>query len=504
MNRKFVIDNPRTGGEWPPSNPAATTAGRTGRPHALSLLLLLLTLAAPALLLAQSGQGMAEAGAMERQSSSSTPFLGSIPEEKVTAEPLSITFSDAIERALRRNLGETLSAQTTAATRGEKWKELSALLPNVNAAAVESVQKANLQAMGLTFPGVPEVIGPFAFFDARAYLTQTVFDWKAIQKYRAASEQERGAQYSYRDARELVVLATGNAYLLAIAAEARVEATDSQVNTAKALFGKTSDQQKAGISPGIDTLRANVELQIRQQQLIVARNDFAKQKLVLARVIGLAAGQHFTLASKVPYEAFPAPTPEEALQKAYAQRPDYQAAVSRVASARLSAGAAKAGYYPSFNLAADFGEIGTRPNTVLPTFHASGGLQIPIFQGGRVHGDVLVTESNLRQTEAQLADLRGRIDQEVRVALLDLASAADQVEVARSSVELAEEALRQSQDRFTAGVTDNLEVVQAQESVATAHDNFISSLYQHNVAKVSYARAIGRAEAGVKEYLKGK
>ncbi len=441
---------------------------------------------------------------MESQSSSSTPFLGSIPEEKVTAEPLSITFSDAIDRALRRNLGETLSAQSTASARGEKWKELSALLPNVNAAATESFQKANLQAMGLNFPGVPHVIGPYAFFDARAYLTQTVFDWKAIQRYRAASEQERGAQHSYRDARELVVLATGNAYLLAIAAEARVEATASQVNTAKALFGKTSDQQKAGLTPGIDTLRANVELQIRQQQLIVARNDLAKQKLMLARVIGLAAGQQFTLASKVPYEPFPPPTPEEALQKAYAQRPDYQAAVSRVAAARLSARAAKAGYYPSFNLAGDFGEIGTRPNNVVPTFHASGGLQIPIFQGGRVHGDVLVTESNLRQTEAQLADLRGRIDQEVRVALLDLASAADQVEVARSSVELAEEALRQSQDRFAAGVTDNLEVVQAQESVATAHDSFITSLYQHNVAKVSYARAIGRAEAGVKEYLKGK
>ena len=444
-------------------------------------------------------------GGTQPTSSSQNPVFGSVADAKPTPGVLPLTFREAIERALRHNLAALLSEYNTTAARGEKWKQLSELLPNVNATVQEIAQKQSLDALGLPASLIPQrVIGPFSYFDARAHGTQKLFDWKAIQQYRAATHSETVAQFNLKDARELVVLATGNVYLQAIAEAARVETARAQVETAEALYKKAGAQLQAGVIPAIDSLRAQVQFQTRRQQLIVAGNDFAKQKLTLARVVGLAAGQVFELADKAPYEPFPIPDLQDSLQRAYSLRSDYKAAQERLFAAQLEHSAAVAGYFPTVQVAADYGEIGKTPGSVLPTFSVAGTLDIPVFQGGRVHSDVLKADASLRQAQAQLADLRGQIDQDVRTALLDLQSSAEQVEVAQSSVNLAEEALTQSRDRFFAGVTDNLEVVQAQEAFATAHEELISSLYQHNLAKVSFARAIGRAEEGVLEYLKRK
>jgi outer membrane protein TolC len=344
----------------------------------------------------------------------------------------------------------------------------------------------------------------FSYFDARASVSQSLFNFSDLEKERAASESVKSATYTYKDARELVVLAVGNAYLLTIASAARIETSDAQVKNAQALYNKAIDQQKAGLSPAIDTLRSQVELQTRQQQLIAAHNDFAKQKLSLARVIGLPPGQEFLLTEKAPYQAL-TPLPLEIyLERAYASRSDYQAAQAQVRAAELSRRAATAGHYPSLDFNANYGDIGATPDHSNGTWQVNGGLNIPIFAGGKTHSDVLEAEAQLKQTRSQLADLRGRIDYEVRASLLDLNSAADQVGVARSTVELAEQTLTQSEDRFTAGVADNLEVVQAQESVASAQESYIQSLYAHNLAKIELARAIGDAEQGVKRYLKGE
>jgi outer membrane protein TolC len=443
------------------------------------------------------------------QTSAQNPVFGSVPESKATPGVLPLTFSEAIERALRNNLAGLLSEYNTIEARGEKWKQLSDLLPNVNADVQEVRQKVSLQALGFSgslFPGatLPHVIGPFSYFDVRASATQRVFDWKSIQKYRASVIGENVAKFNLKDARDLVVLATGNAYLQAIAEAARVDTAQAQVESAKALYEKAEAQQQAGVAPAIDTLRAQVEYQTRQQQLIAATNDFAKQKISLARVVGLATGQEFELADKAPYQAFPIPDVETSLQRAYSLRSDYKAAKDRLTAAQLERSAATAGYFPTIDLAANYGEIGAAPGDVLPTYLISGTVNIPIFQGGKVHSDVLKAEASLRQAQAQMADVRALIDQDIRNALLDLKSSSDQVEVAQSSVNLADQALMQSRDRFAAGVTDNLEVVQAQEAVAAAHESLISSLYMHNLAKVSFARALGRAEDGVREYLKGK
>ncbi|HET7439981.1 MAG TPA: TolC family protein [Terriglobales bacterium] len=449
-------------------------------------------------------EGSSSAAPAQNMAPSQSSFTGSVPAGKATGEVLQLSFAEAIQRGLRQNLGVLLASENTLAARGQKWKELSELLPNVIASGSENVQTTSLAALGLRIPGIPKVIGPFNYFDARAFLNQSIFNIQNIERERSASQSQQAAEHSYRDARELVVLAVGNAYLQAVAGGSRVETAEAQVTTAQALFNKASDQQKAGVSPAIDALRAQVELQTRQQQLIVSRNDYAKQKLSLSRVIGLPLGQEFALSERIPYEPLAAPSLQESLQRAYASRQDYQAARAQVHAAELLRAAARAEYFPSLGVEADYGDIGVNPAISNGTFHVGGTLNVPVFQGGKVHGDVLQAEATLRQDRAQMEDLRGRIDNEVRTALLDLQAAAAQVEVARSSVGLAEQTLTQAQDRFSAGVTDNLEVIQAQEAVADANENYISSLYAHNLAKVAFARAIGYAEEGVKQYLKGK
>jgi outer membrane protein TolC len=443
------------------------------------------------------------------------PFLGSAPEGKATADVLQIDFKDAIDRGLRNNLGLLLASDQTQMARGERWKELSELLPNVSAHVLENAQTQSLAALGfnkllplLSAPGsntgaFPRVVPAFNYFDARASLSQSLFNFRNLERERSASESLKASQFSYKDAREMVVLAVGNSYLQAIAAGARVETTEAQVKSAQALYDKAADQLKAGLSPAIDALRSQVELQTRQQQLIVARNDLAKLKLNVARIIGLPPGQEFVLTEKAPYQALTPLPLDTYLQRAYAARSDYQAAVAQVRAAELSRSAAAAGRYPTIDINANLGDIGVNPAQSNGTWQVNGGISIPIFAGNRVHSDVLEADAQLKQARSQLGDLRGRIDYEVRSALLDLNAAAEQVGVASSSVDLADQALTQSQDRFTAGVADNLEVVQAQEAVASAHESYIQSLYFHNLSKVELAYAIGNAEQGVKQYLKG-
>ncbi|HKT89586.1 MAG TPA: TolC family protein [Candidatus Sulfotelmatobacter sp.] len=444
-----------------------------------------------------------------------SPFLGSSPEGKATPEVLQIDFKEAIDRGLRNNLGLLLASEQTEGARGQRWQELSVLLPNIGATIQEDVQTQALAALGFNklapffaAPGAapaafPRVIPAFNYFDARIGVSQSLFNFRNLERERAALENVKASELTYKQAREMVVLAVGNAYLQAIAAAARVDTAEAQVKAAQALYDKASDQQKAGVTPAIDTLRSQVELQARQQQLIVARNDLAKLTLSVARVIGLPPGQQFVLTEKAPYQALTPLPLETYLQHAYAERSDYLSALAQVRSAEISKKAAFAGHYPTIDVQANVGDIGVNPSQSNGTWQVNGGINIPIFAGNRVHADMLQADSRLQQARSQLGDLRGRIDYEVRTALLDLNAAADQVNVARSSVELAEQTLTQSQDRFTAGVADNLEVVQAQESVASAHESYIQSLYAHNLAKVELAFAIGDAEQGVRRYLKG-
>jgi len=435
-----------------------------------------------------------------------SPFAGSVP-AKLVPGVMPLSLRDAIDRGLKQNLGLLLSNTDIRSARGQRWEQLSALLPHVTAAPYVADSEINLAELGFTSlsgASIPQSVGPFSYFDARVTVTQSLFDWKSINAARAASQSLKSTEYSFKDARDLVVLAVGYTYLQGIADEARIETAEAQVQTAQALSDQATDQVNAGTSPSIDALRAKVELQTRQQQLIQAKNNFAIQKLTVARVIGLAPGQEFEFTDKSPYQPFEAITVDEALKRAYASRSDYLAAMTDVRAAQFTRKAAAAGYLPSLSFDADYGTAGAHPSTATQVFDVRGTLSIPIFLGGSVRGDVLQADARLEQSRERLDNLRAQIDSDVRTALLNLQSSADLVNVARSNIDLAEQTLVQSRDRFSAGVADTVEVVQSQQAVASAHEQFISSLYSYNFAKISLARALGVAEEGVKEYFKGK
>jgi outer membrane protein TolC len=386
-------------------------------------------------------------------------------------------------------------------------RRLSNLLPQLSAHTSETAQQINLAAFGFPvnlIPGIAPIVGPFSIFDARATYSQRLFDWKAIQNTRSADESIKAAQLSYKDTRELVVLVVTELYLQEVLSKSRVDVVRAQLDTANAVYQQTTDLQQAGVAAQIDVLRAQVEMQSQEQRLLSAENDLQKQKLTLARAIGLPVGQPLETTDTIAFAPLPPVTLEQALADAFRNRADYQQAQTLVKSAELARSAAAAGRYPTVRFDGDYGVLGRAPGSSHGTFTAAASLQVPIFQGGRVRADVLENDALVEQRQAQLADLRNQIESEVRTSFLDVNTAARQVQVAQTSISLASQQLQQSRDRLAAGVADTLEVVQAQEAVAGANEAYLSALYAHNLAKASLAKAAGMAEQAVKQYLKGQ
>jgi outer membrane protein TolC len=441
---------------------------------------------------------------LQTQSQSQNPFFGGMPTGQVTPQPLGLSLRDAIDRGLKYNLGLFLTNQGSAQARAARLRTLSDLLPHLSLQVTESVQQINLTAFGIPQPSglKSPIVGPFGIFDTRGLLAESL-DLKSLNNFRVGGENVRASEFSVQDARDLVVLVVGGTYIQVVSSAARVDAVAAQVTTAQALYQQALDMKKAGTVAGIDVLRAQVESQVQQQRLVAAINDFEKQKLVLIREIGLPVGQQILLINKMPYAPAPALDLEHAIQRAYSSRPDYQAAIALRRAAQLARKAAVGEALPGIQWNADYGTIGTTPGNSHGTFSTAVGLKVPVFQGGKVRADIQQADAVLRQREAEVEDMRGRIEFEVRSAVLDLTSAAQQVEVARSSVDLATQQMQQAKDRFAAGVANNIEVVQAQEAFATTNENFISSLFAHNLAKLSLARAVGIAEQAVKEFLGG-
>ena len=450
-------------------------------------------------------QAAVRAGQSNSEVLSQNPFLGGVPAGELSATPIRLALEDAVARGLKQNLGAFLATDSVTDARGQKWQALSELLPNVTTGTGFGVHQIDLRAqIGLSLPTAPKIIGPFGYFDSRAYLTQTIFDWGSIEQNRSSQAQLRSAEYGYKNAREVVVTVIVSNYLLIIADQSEVESAQSQRDTANALFQQTSDQHTAGLAAAVDVLRSQLELQSRKQKLIVAQNNLEKQKLVLARAIGLPARQKFEITAQVAYQDLSIPPLDDAIQSAYKSRADYQSQMNQVHSAELQKRASFAERYPSIEQVADYGTTGVNPASTHGTVNAAVTLRVPIFQGGRVHGEVLRADASLERAKQVLADLQAQIDQEVRDAYLDLQAAAQEVSVEKSAVTLATETLQQSRDRFRSGVTDNIEVVQAQDALATANHAYIASLYSYNLAKISLARAIGVAESRFAEYLKGE
>ncbi|HEY1341043.1 MAG TPA: TolC family protein [Bryobacteraceae bacterium] len=430
------------------------------------------------------------------------PYQGSVPSADAPGPPLSLSLDDAVKRGLQYNLGAVGLANAVRQAQGMHTVERSTLLPNISGDLLLTDQQINLAALGFTgFPGIPTVVGPFHYFDLRAGAAQSVFDLTRLRNYRASRENVHSTQLLAQDARDLVTLAVVGGYLQVVASSARVTSARAQVATAQAAYQQALDRFNAGVAPRIDAIRTQVELQTQQQRLTSVENDLAKLKINLGRLIGLPPGQDYSLSDALPYAPLTDLRLDQALARAYAYRSDLKAADAQMHTAELARDAASAERYPSVQVSADYGVIGPSPQNSHGTFGVTGSVRFPIWQGGRIRGEVEQADAGLQQRRAEFQDLRGRIDAEVRSAFLDLTSAASQVTVAQSNRDLAGETLTQARDRFAAGVADTLEVVQAQESVAAAEQDYISSLYAHNLAKASLARAMGQADQNIKQFL---
>ena len=426
-----------------------------------------------------------------------------MPTGEATAQPIELSLDDAIQRGLKANLGVILSGTQTTAARGQRLTELQSLLPSVDFKATETLTQVDLPAQGLRIPGFPKIIGPFGYTDLRASLTWSIVNVSSLRNYLASKHNFTAATLSAQDAQDLVVLTVGNAYLLALADESQVSSVEAQVATAKISLDQATASHNAGTAPRLDELRARVDYQSLQQQLIVARNALEKDKLALARTIGLPLAQSFTLTDKTPFALFDQFDVNAAIEQAHANRKDLAAMVEQAGAAEEQRKAATAERFPTLTVSGDYGDIGVNLMSSHGTGDATGALKVPLFKEFELRGDAQIAQSQLDLAKAQLSDKGAQVDADIRDALLDIQSAQQQVEVARSSVALANEELKEAQERYANGVSDNLAVSQAQQSVAQANDQYVTSLYRHNVAKLSLARALG-AGSSYKNYLGGK
>jgi outer membrane protein TolC len=431
-------------------------------------------------------------------------FKGSIVSGKATDGVLELSLNDAMRRGLLQNLGLILQTSTQKSANGQRLEELQALLPTVTAQASIEVQQINLAAFGLKFPGLAPIIGPFQVVDFRAYLTQNLVNVSALQNYISAKHNFASARLTAEDARDLVVLTVGNAYLLCIADSARIDAVTAELATSKVSLDQAVAAHDAGTSPKLDVLRAQVDYQNEQQSLISTKNNFEKDKLALARTIGLPLDQAFRLTDAVPYAALEHVDPQAAFEQALKSRKDLAAYAEQVKAAQAQKTSAWAYQLPVANFSGDYGDQGTTPGHSHGTFSATGEVSVPVLQIAKTKGQEQVASAQYEQATAKLSDQVQQVNADVRDSLLDIQSAAKLVESTRSNVELANEALSEAQQRFHAGVSDNLPVSQAQSQTEQANDQYISALYQHNVAKLGLARALGIAQTNYKDYLGGK
>lgn len=431
------------------------------------------------------------------------PYNGSAPTGKASDTVLPLTLDEALTRGLRYNLGALEQSASVEQAQGQQRVARSALLPNLNMAISEVYERENLRTVGISLPSVPEAV-KFNYIDARAArLNQSVFDLVRIDNLRSANETLKASTFTARNARDLIVLAVGGSYLQLISTQARIVAAQAQVESSQAIYQQAADRFAAGLAARVDAERAQVQLQTEQQRLRSLQADRDTQMLLLGRIIGLPLGQQFTPSEDFRYTPLPDITVESALQRAFAGRTDLGAVAAGVRAAEEALKAAHAERLPNVAVSADFGAAGVTPSKhSTGVYTVAGTLTVPLYEGGRIRGEIQQAEAAVRQRQSEMENVRGQVDQDVRQAFINLNSARDQVGVAGSNVTLSHDSLTQSRDRFAAGVADTVELVQAEQAVVQADNDYITAVFEHNLAKVSLARAMGNAEATLPQLLR--
>jgi outer membrane protein len=419
---------------------------------------------------------------------------------RVTQAPAALSFQQAIQLAIENNLATLLSRERRNEARGFKQQSLAPLLPNVSGAAYQANLTENLVALGLQ-PGTitgfnTSFVGPFKNFDARLLFSQSIFNLSAIKNYQAGKAGVRVAELQEGLAREQVASGTGLVYLEALRADASVVAAQANVDLAQALLKLAQDQRNAGIATGVDVTRAQTRLAEQQVGLAQAQMASDQARLNLQRVVGVPLGGALTLTDQLRFREEQLPTVETAVAQASQDRREVQVAEEQNHVSQLERQSVKSEYLPSVEFVGDYGNSGVTPaNSDLVTRRVAVQVNVPIFNGGLTRGRLTSATSRQRQTELELSNVRGQVEEDVRLALTTLRTAAVQVRAADESVMLAQRELEMARDRFRAGVGDNLEVVTAQTSLANARDAQVTALAQHNAARLNLAAALGRAEA---------
>lgn len=409
--------------------------------------------------------------------------------------PLRLTMHDAVALALKQNPQTVIAALQSKSVAQDQILARAALMPQASFAITETRQRQNLEALfGQRFPGLPQHIGPFEIFAAGPQFNIPVVDVSNWRAFQAAREDTTAAKHQEQASREEVALTVASQYLLALRAGADVAAAQSRVNLAQALFDQASDRQKSGAGTGIDTLRAQVELQNEKQRLIASQTSRDVAVFGLIRILSLDPQQSVELADEMNFFETPQITVEDSLARAYQDRPELKQLNSNLHAAELRKRAAYDEHLPTLAANGFWDYEGTRPNNGIPAYQYQAAINVPIFAGGRIHAETVKADLEMQRIQQQQRDTRDEVALEVKSAFAQLESARSQVEVANQGLKLAQEVLTQARDRFAAGVADNIEVVQAQDALARANDNQIEALYQYNQQRAQLARATGQME----------
>jgi outer membrane protein TolC len=426
--------------------------------------------------------------------------LAAAPALAQTAAPYRLTLKDAIQRGLQANLSALVSQTRIEEAEGTRERRFSNLLPHAHIETPLTYQNRNLKTQGISIPFAPEVVGPFASYDFRFYADQPLLDLQAYHNWKASEQQEQSTRSDYQDARDQIVRAIAGLYLNAQANFALTDAAASRVNVSEALFKLANDQHDQGTATGVDVLRAQVQLANDRQNLLANQNAAKIALLALERNIGMHPGTQLELAEPLDFQPLASQDRDSAIRTAIEARSDYQSLTRQRAALSEQLKASQARYLPRIGVSGNYGGTGRSLADITGTGALQANLTLNLFDRDR-EGEALEIKSRVDRIDRQMADMRLGIEQDISQALLNLESAADQVSVAKSGIELAQRELELSRDRFQHGVTNNIEVISAQDSVERAQQNLIAALTQHADAKVALARALGDTEKSYESFL---
>lgn len=433
------------------------------------------------------------------------PFLGSVTIAPLEPGVRMLSLGDAVQLALRANLGLIDARQATATARAERLRVLSELLPQLNAMATEHyVETETDAATGGGKAGLHHIIGPYNYASMGLDLSENVLNLSTWHRLRAARSDDAAVVANDLDSRNIVVLAAASAYIAIEASQSRVRTDEAELASAQAVEKLMKDRVERGVSPRIEWIRAQVAERTAQQRLDLAKVQMQKDKYALTRVIGLPIEQEFDLTTPLGYQSAPPEDLDLLLARAHDHRNDLKAAEQRKQSAVESVKAEQARRLPTVDIDAQYGTAGITPAHLYSNFNVGGSLRVPLFTGGAIAADVHKAKATEIRRGAEYEDLDNRVRYDVRSAYLDVQSAERSVSVASQNLDLAKEGMKEAKDRFEVGVSNFVDLLEGQQELAEAEDNYISSVYAHNLSKLMLIRATGTAEKDLSLYVGGK